>query len=228
MCEYCEKVIGRGRKKTETEECELMKNFPIIDDFTEKEIQNNGENPVQYIRKYKGRYLLVTEFGNNDGDAILSRINYCPMCGRKLGSGMSVISEQVKELRDLENDPEIDCYGINELNNVCARAANTIEALSEKLAAKNNSGWISCNDRLPSKEEYEKDDGRFIVTDGNRRYQSCFDIYSKVFRTLKLNFPSYDYGYEYDKCVIAWQPLPEPYKGEEEAEGEETYQNKHK
>ena len=29
-----------------------------------------------------------------------------------------------KELRDLENNPEIDCYGINELNNACARAAD--------------------------------------------------------------------------------------------------------
>lgn len=28
--------------------------------------------------------------------------------------------------------------------------------------------------------------------------------------------------------IIAWRPLPELYKGEDEAEGEETYQNKHK
>lgn len=89
MCEYCEKVIGRGEKKTEIEECELMKNFPIMDEFTETEITNDGENPIQYIRKYYGRYLLVTEFGNNDDDTILFRINYCPICGRKLGSRMT-------------------------------------------------------------------------------------------------------------------------------------------
>ena len=73
--------------------------------------------------------------------------------------------------------------------------------------------WIPCSERLPNKDEYLKNDGRFIVTDGNRVYQSIYDIYSAhCFRTLVL----FDFGsrsnFEVDNCVIAWMPLPHPYK----------------
>lgn len=73
--------------------------------------------------------------------------------------------------------------------------------------------WIPVSERLPNKDEYFKNDGRFIVTDGNRVYQSLYDPYSAhCFRTLVV----YEYGsranYEIDNCVIAWMPLPEPYK----------------
>lgn len=80
----------------------------------------------------------------------------------------------------------------------------------KQAAEEYNNGWIPCSERLPNKDEYLKDDGRFIVTDGNRRYQSIYDIYQGKFRTSKL------YGgwrdYEIDNCAIAWQPLPEPYQ----------------
>ena len=77
--------------------------------------------------------------------------------------------------------------------------------------------WIPCSKRFPNKDEYLKNDGRFIVTDGNRVYQSIYDIYSShSFRTLTL----FDFGsrsnFEVDNCVIAWMPLPEPYKMEVE------------
>lgn len=81
-----------------------------------------------------------------------------------------------------------------------------------------NDGWIPCEERLPTKEEYLKDGGRFILDDGNRRYQGLFDI-----RDSKFKFSKHISGFHYElfeyKCVIAWQPLPEPYrpeKGEEE------------
>ena len=77
--------------------------------------------------------------------------------------------------------------------------------------------WIPVSEKLPDKEEYLKDDGRFIVTDGNRRYQCIYDIYQGSFRTLVLftnGGIERGWNFEEDKCVIAWQPLPEPYKGE--------------
>lgn len=64
--------------------------------------------------------------------------------------------------------------------------------------------WIPCSERLPNKDEYLKDDGRFIVTDGNRRYQSHYDIYDGNFNTCDFSI---------DNCVIAWQPLPDAYIG---------------
>lgn len=73
--------------------------------------------------------------------------------------------------------------------------------------------WIPVSERLPNKDEYLKNDGRFIVTDGNRVYQSIYDIYSShCFRTLVLfNFGSRS-NFEVDNCVVAWMPLPEPYR----------------
>lgn len=38
-----------------------------------------------------------------------------------------------------------------------------------------NDGWIPVSKRLPNKDEYTKNDGRFIVTDGNRVYQSIYN-----------------------------------------------------
>lgn len=71
-------------------------------------------------------------------------------------------------------------------------------------------GWIPCSERLPTKEEYLKDDGRFILDDGNRRYQGLFDIYDKKFKFSK-HITSLRYDLYEDNGVIAWQPLPEPY-----------------
>ena len=68
--------------------------------------------------------------------------------------------------------------------------------------------WIPVSKRLPTHEEYLKDDGRFIVTDGNRRYQAWFDIYDGYFAIPK----SRDEILSKDKCVTHWQPLPEPWK----------------
>ena len=69
--------------------------------------------------------------------------------------------------------------------------------------------WIPVSERLPNKEEYLKDDGRFMLDDGNRRYQGLFDIYDGKFKFTKhisgLNYELFE-----DNCVVAWQPLPEP------------------
>ena len=71
---------------------------------------------------------------------------------------MSMISEQVKELREIASEFDLD--GKEELSNMINEAADTIEALSAKLAATNmersdryyGGGWIACEDRLPDKE----------------------------------------------------------------------------
>lgn len=67
--------------------------------------------------------------------------------------------------------------------------------------------WVPVKDRLPSVEEFQKNDGRFIVTDRNKVYQDWFDIYTGVF--MREGFSGI---LSEDICVFAWQPLPEPYK----------------
>lgn len=93
------------------------------------------------------------------------------------------------------------------------------DAIKIMQKAAKDGGWIHCSERLPNWNEYQKNDGRFIVTDGNRVYQSIFDIYANGgFRTLKLfHFVggTQTASFEVDNCVIAWQPLPAPcQKGE--------------
>ena len=80
MCKYCEKEKFESEYKNE-----LYKSFPIIDDYSEQLININEDNtPVQYIRKQNNRYQLVTELVNEDGNVIVSDINYCPMCRKEV------------------------------------------------------------------------------------------------------------------------------------------------
>ena len=68
--------------------------------------------------------------------------------------------------------------------------------------------WIQVSDRLPTEEEYQKNDGRFIVCDGNRVYQAMFDIYLGKFCFQRYVNPL-RYELEEDKCIQKWQPMPE-------------------
>ena len=79
-----------------------------------------------------------------------------------------------------------------------------------------NNGWIPCSWRLPTTEEYQRGNGRFLVTDGNRTYEAEFDIYES--HTFGKSRMAIDW-FITDKCVTHWQnePLPpKPYqpKGE--------------
>lgn len=119
------------------------------------------------------------------------------------------ISEQVKELRILAR--KIKKYGTTEelkSYKVIAEAADIIESLSAKMQAanmENGGGWIAILERLPTKEESIKNDNRFILDDGNRRYEGCFDYIEKRFVRFNCD------GMQTDKCVIAWREMPEKY-----------------
>ena len=115
-------------------------------------------------------------------------------------------AEQIRWERDV---------AVGQLNEIGCQFGQKMYEVKDKLNSAKN--WIPCSERMPNKDEYLKNDGRFIVTDGNRVYQSIYDIYSAhCFRTLVL----FDFGsrsnFEVDNCVIAWMPLPESHKGETE------------
>lgn len=127
---------------------------------------------------------------------------------------MSILSEQAKRIRDcvkkwqtFENIPSSEPFKL------LSEAADTIEALSAKLAANMErsdryygGGWISISERFPTKEESIKNDNRFILDDGNRRYEGCFDYIEKRFVRFNCD------GMQTDKCAIAWREMPEPYR----------------
>lgn len=66
--------------------------------------------------------------------------------------------------------------------------------------------WIPCSERLPSRDEYIKNNGLFIVSDGNRTYAEWFDIYGKQ----RFGKPTMA-GFRVDRAVAAWMPLPDSY-----------------
>jgi len=69
--------------------------------------------------------------------------------------------------------------------------------------------WIPCSERLPNHDEYIKNNGLFNVSDGDRSYSEWFDICDKQ------RFGEYTMaGFRADDAVIAWMPLPNPYKGD--------------
>lgn len=123
---------------------------------------------------------------------------------------MSMISELVKELRRADN-PVGGYY-----RTLYARAADTIEELSAKLATANmerstayhNNGWIPCSERLPDKG------GTYLVT--QERYRLDDRLYKKpvVVETTfaEFNFMDDVWNRARHLKVIAWMPLPEPYK----------------
>lgn len=120
---------------------------------------------------------------------------------------MSAISEQVKELRTFGAMSVLDMIEPEILRKQLNDAADTIETLSAKLQTANmerstayyNGGWIPCSVILP---EYDK----------------CVLACIKPCDISLLYFGLDDswrfaHNDEFVKgIVLAWQPLPEPYK----------------
>lgn len=112
------------------------------------------------------------------------------------------ISEQVSTLRSLAGLQNKQHH-----ERIINRAADTIEFLSAKLtdiersAEDCGSGWIPCEDRLP------KEDGFYLATlDGQIVGEDKPFSGTAEFKDGKWVDDEEDY-----QCVLAWQPLPEPY-----------------
>lgn len=129
---------------------------------------------------------------------------------------MSMITELVERLRKNSASLEITFSTAENLR----EAADTIEELSAKLQAANmerssqyyNGGWIPCSERLP--EEY----GEYICTMSNGNVEECGFVPSDEkglipgWATCEADgFRKLDY-----QDIIAWMPLPQPYKEREE------------
>ena len=98
---------------------------------------------------------------------------------------------------------------------------NTINQLAEEFATdinvgrknqdstKNNQGWILCSERLP---ESKVD----VLVWKDNMYSVAW------YQELTKYWLSNDFSANESKNVIAWQPLPEPYKPEEKQEEPQT------
>lgn len=130
---------------------------------------------------------------------------------------MSMISEQVKELRDcVRRWQNFESVSSSEPFKLLSQAADTIEALSAKLQAANmdnGSGWIACEDALP-------EDGQEVLSTHEGGLNPERQVIEHIFKdgqfTLnwdmdtKINSPTF--GQRYMGEVIAWMPKPKPYR----------------
>ena len=81
--------------------------------------------------------------------------------------------------------------------------ANVIKDIIRKHM---NDGWIPVEERLPTKEECEKDNNEFLVqVDSGERFSCEYDPEANGYDNSQwcCNIP-----------VVAWRPLPEPYRPE--------------
>lgn len=119
---------------------------------------------------------------------------------------MSMLSEQIKELRTIANNLSIGHnMPISLAIERFRQAADTIEALSAKASAANmerseryyNGGWILCEDRLP------EIGNPVLICDENRNV--CIRQIMRIDEFGMVWWSQYS-------TAIAWQLLPEPYR----------------
>lgn len=88
-----------------------------------------------------------------------------------------------------------------------------------ELRKEYNNGWISCSERLP------KEDGSYLVQSVFEEevhfYDQYYDSGCEAFGTYRDYYDKNTLGFldsEFvkDEDVVAWQPLPEPYKESED------------
>ena len=117
------------------------------------------------------------------------------------------IDREVKEYMEIDFGDEYNA-GIKDM-----------AKMSKKIIRKHmNAGWIPVEERLPTMEEYQKEDGRFILDDGNRRCAGYFDVYTGRFYSY-WHITAYRAELHENNRIVAWRPLPEPYRTER-SEGE--------
>lgn len=153
-----------------------------------REVKKNAMTIYWALKKYEDTGLTPQEImGLKERDTVKMPI-YQVQGDERYGEN-PYIDEKVTDL----------CYGMNIAKGIIRKHMND--------------GWVPVEERLPTKEEFLKDDGRFILDDGNRRYQGLFDIYDGKFK-FSRHISGIHYELFEDECVIAWQPLPEPYQPE--------------
>ena len=132
---------------------------------------------------------------------------------------MSMISEFVEDLRYLERC-ERETGDTSHYAQWFKSAADTIEELSAKLSASQmarssqyyHGGWIPCEERMPECQKGEETDALMYQMKSTGTIHTGYygtggkyrDKYFRNYWDTKEGFDAQD--------VIAWRPLPEPYR----------------
>ena len=132
---------------------------------------------------------------------------------------MNVLEKILEEIEDvskiMKSTVATNCFGKECENDDCTVCVceRVIDIIRSHMDEAKNDGWIPCSERLPSEEE-------FIKAYCRNSYAAEFLVTIKgATRPTTLYFKNnswFDEGRNYYK-VVAWQPLPASYKGEEAA-----------
>ena len=121
------------------------------------------------------------------------------------------MNEAFEKILERLEESYIDCFhqGDYKFNNAIDKAEQIVREVAEEFATDTNvgtNGWIACSERLPKKN------GFYLATlDGEIAGEDKPFTGMAEFEDGKWIDDEDDY-----KCVLAWQPLPEPYKESEE------------
>ena len=130
---------------------------------------------------------------------------------------MSMITEQVKRLRDLADVLELSTGGYKTLIKELKEAADTIEQLAAKVQAANmerstayyNGGWIPVSERLPKADEYIEDVSKYYLVQNE---------YGDMLVARYTRGEYWEQMYQLKPIadeIIAWMPLPDAYREDE-------------
>lgn len=123
-----------------------------------------------------------------------------------------IIEKRMNDLPEAEirtGDRISRCELFNRLATITAEDPNEMkakiyEAIQEMETSDRQQEWIPCSERLPSEDEQDPELG-VIVTLGNGYSGLQYDWYRN------------GHWYDWDGFVVAWMPLPKPWKGESNA-----------
>lgn len=115
--------------------------------------------------------------------------------------------QMIKELYIVAGKHKNDVVGVGELNihAMCIDVAQRLKELSEQT---NTKKWIPCSERLPNPKGNEEFVRVEVTIQGKEKNVNMPAFY--YYRIHKF-FP-WNIGGSPLKNVIAWMPLPEPYK----------------
>lgn len=128
-----------------------------------------------------------------------------------------MISEQIKELRKYADKYKTSQEAVFGTIKVLNQAADTIESLSAKLE---EIKWIPCSDHLPEEPEVLPSDALGALVREGTLQEYIVMLYGALKPTTMHyagNGEWYDQWTGEKYRVTAWQPLPEPYKPNNQA-----------
>ncbi len=133
---------------------------------------------------------------------------------------MNVLEKILEEIEDvckiMKSTVATKCFGKECENDDCTVCVceRVIEIIRSNMNEAENDGWIRTSERLPNEEEFIKAYCRnsyaaeFIVMIKGATLPTTLYFKNGSWTDMKGNYYN----------VVAWQPLPEPYKGEEAGE----------